>query len=484
MRIRTVTRLVLAALLAALPITGSALPAAATSGPMTITTDTTLTEDQVGPITVGADGITLDCAGHRVTGPGFAGIFLPGRTGVTVENCYVTGFQLGFRLSSGSANTLTDNVAEADFEGIRLEESFGNVLQGNRVAGNGELGIQVVDSFGNKFLQNVAQGNFQGIGGGHGSNIYTGNRATNNRNNGFHFGGTADVISRNLAEGNFNGFWFDAEANSTVTDNTATANLEHGIGLATGSSGNLVSRNTARNNGGIGFVALNSNGNTFVRNRADANAAGFSSIAASNRFDGNTATRSRFDGFTLSGGAANNDVVGNTAMDNGAQGFALYSAGAGNIVSNNTSHGNGMGFEVADSAGNTLAENTASENVANGYFMLSAGQNTLTGNASRENGGDGYLVSQSSANRFAGNTAVENAQDGFSLQSSENNSLTQNSALSNIGVGFELFPGSTGNLLDGNVGRENGLDAEDDNPAGSNQWTNNTFGTCNPQVGC
>jgi len=44
-------------------------PAHASSGTMVITTDTTLTEDHQGNILVSANKVTLDCAGHVVSGP-------------------------------------------------------------------------------------------------------------------------------------------------------------------------------------------------------------------------------------------------------------------------------------------------------------------------------------------------------------------------------------------------------------------------------
>jgi hypothetical protein len=42
----------------------SAGTASATSGTLVITSNTTLTEDHTGNIVIGADGVTLDCAGQ------------------------------------------------------------------------------------------------------------------------------------------------------------------------------------------------------------------------------------------------------------------------------------------------------------------------------------------------------------------------------------------------------------------------------------
>src|SRR4029077_8657205 len=65
-------------------------PAYASSGTMVITTDTTLTEDHQGNILLNANKVTLDCAGHTVSGPGAPGFnggieVAGGLSGVTVR---------------------------------------------------------------------------------------------------------------------------------------------------------------------------------------------------------------------------------------------------------------------------------------------------------------------------------------------------------------------------------------------------------------
>ena len=82
-----------------------AIPATAnaTSGTMIVTQNTVLTEDQFGPIIVGADNITLDCAGFRVVGFSVGiGVDLEGRSGVTVQHCRVSGFTHGIVLLHSS----------------------------------------------------------------------------------------------------------------------------------------------------------------------------------------------------------------------------------------------------------------------------------------------------------------------------------------------------------------------------------------------
>ena len=78
------------ALMAAVAAGGLVPAARAGTGDIWVTSNTTLTDDQHGRIFIGASGITLDCAGHEVDGPGSAGITLASVTGVTVKNCRVS----------------------------------------------------------------------------------------------------------------------------------------------------------------------------------------------------------------------------------------------------------------------------------------------------------------------------------------------------------------------------------------------------------
>jgi parallel beta-helix repeat protein len=109
-----------------------------------ITTNTTLTADHQGPVVIGADGITLDCAGHTISGPGNVGIDLSGRTGVTVKNCTVTGFGIGFQLGNSFQNTLVANASTGNgASGFAVEASNGNSFNSNKAEANGDVGFDL-----------------------------------------------------------------------------------------------------------------------------------------------------------------------------------------------------------------------------------------------------------------------------------------------------------------------------------------------------
>jgi parallel beta-helix repeat protein len=132
----------------------------------TITTSTTLAAN-IGPcsgngLVIGHNGITLNCNGHTITGTAtntHAGIYLSGKTGVTVKNCKVTAFRYGIELLSSSRNTLSGNTANGNhYDGFYLSNSFHNILTKNTADSNYN-GFYFVFSSDNTFTANTASGN-------------------------------------------------------------------------------------------------------------------------------------------------------------------------------------------------------------------------------------------------------------------------------------------------------------------------------------
>ena len=135
----------------------------ASSGTLIVTNDTTLSEDHRGSIHIDADNVTLDCAGHTVTGPGDSenGIYFSERTGVVVKNCRVTGFTFGLLVDRSTAFTLRNNVSFGHVgHGFNLGLSSRGVLHGNRARENGGNGFAIESgSIGNTLTENLAVNN-------------------------------------------------------------------------------------------------------------------------------------------------------------------------------------------------------------------------------------------------------------------------------------------------------------------------------------
>ncbi len=148
------------------------------SGGLEITDDLTLDADLAcgrGPaLMIVADNVTVDLAGHTVSGGGEAGfagagILFRNVTGATVRNGTVTRFDAGVVIDGGSANvvenlTLEDNIGSPDGElgdGIVINNSSDNRVLGNVVRRNGPFsGIGVgPSSAGNELRDNTVADN-------------------------------------------------------------------------------------------------------------------------------------------------------------------------------------------------------------------------------------------------------------------------------------------------------------------------------------
>jgi len=214
----------------------------------TLNTDVTFSNGTAG-IYLNSDGVTLDGAGHTLTGNntgGASGVFLPGRHGVTIRNLAVAHFDFGILLayassnnvlqgnnvSAGgsvginidfsSSNTLTGNTVRANSNtGINLGfSSNDNTLTGNNVSANGGVGIYVYSSNGNTFSDNTDSQNGLGIilVSANGNSIYH-NNFLNNQSQAYEASGSVNAFNLSAPTGgNYWSNWAspDADANGFV----------------------------------------------------------------------------------------------------------------------------------------------------------------------------------------------------------------------------------------------------------------------------
>ncbi len=286
-----------------LVVLGPAAPAGAshvTCG-QTIMSRTVLDSD-VGPCTgngiiIGADGVSLDLNGHRVFGTSEfgegAGILVFRKTGVTISNGTVSGFDGGVVIEGGSGNTVRNIVAR---------DNIGRTTPTRTRYGDG---IAVLSSQNNRILSNLAVNNgpFAGIG------LYSDIDVDHPRE-------TAGVSSGNVLDGN------KATANVTtragVVNNAATEAA--GVRLEPGTAGNLVINNEFSRNGLDGISLFNRANNNVLRNNAmDSN--------------GLRTTARRGNGINLFAGANGNLIETNRATRNGDNGISV--ASQNNTIRNN-----------------------------------------------------------------------------------------------------------------------------------------------------
>ena len=201
---------------------------------MTITSDTMFcsgTYNLPNGINIGADNIVLDCSGATLnatlsrpndTSPG-SGIILSGRTGVTVKNCNVQGYEYGIHLHSSSNNILTGNNASSNWYGIFLLASSSNILTGNNASSNHWNGIYLHSSSSNTLRNNTANSNYH-----EGFSLYY---------------SSGNTLIDNTASSSLMGILLQGSSSNTLTGNTACSNTQSDFNI-TNPSGNFGDDNT------------------------------------------------------------------------------------------------------------------------------------------------------------------------------------------------------------------------------------------------
>ena len=446
----------LAALAAAVLPLGSA--AVGSTGSLSITKDTILTEDHRGTISIDADSVTLDCAGHRVVGSGydlatgvgdFAGVSLRGRSGVTVKGCTITGFKVGVIAWGSDGLTVTGTIATGNAsEGFVLADGTSKSSLVNDIASaNGWAGFSVYGAAnGNRVADNISTGNGDGFAvAGSSGTLFEGNSARDSKNNGFGlWNGATDTIVRDNV--------------SSVSGTGPTPGSEFAI---VGASGNTLVGNRAsgavKHNGF--YLGDGASGNTLRENVASGNAiSGSRSTEQARPATSSPATRARPTGSTGSSSATapRNTFQSNTVTANPTQGFAVTEAGAGNRFVANVATGNGVGYQLVRTSGATLERNVARASAGLGFEVVAGGENTVSQNTASGSGASGFAISGSSENAVTGNVAIANREQGISLRLAYANTVAGNRADDNGGEGIALDQGSWENVVSGNTARRDG----------------------------
>lgn len=266
--------------------------AQATSGTLTITSDTVLTADHYGNIVIAADGITLDGNGHSVIGYNYQGIGVnaSGKNAVTIKNLNIRNFDTGIRLDNSISGTITGNNISTTIYGILLNSASGETIDGNTVAhavsginlqysGNqsggrsniltnnyvsytGSNGIILWQSAGNKLINNdVSHNDGRGIySRGNHRNIFVNNTVSRNTYCGFEIESSFNFLAGNVVAENTCGIQLRG-VNDTLTGNTISNNLRFGLGVTAYNSGDKIYHNNFIGN--LLQASIGGNGNLF-----------------------------------------------------------------------------------------------------------------------------------------------------------------------------------------------------------------------------
>ena len=317
-----------ASTLAAVLASGSALGSPVGCGAV-LTHDTVLAGDLTGcagdGLIIGASGITVDLAGHTISGTraaGSVGIRDVGFDRVKILNggigpvgAAVPGFDVGVALTGGANHNQLRGLSVFDnaSDGIAISGSSGNRIEGSTVSDNDAHGIVLRDSTGN---------------------LLRGNRVNANNQS----GSPVDEVG-NIA-------LIDSERNRVLANDMSVSNAT-GI-LLRGADHNVIARNLSGSigsdgNGGYGIALFGSDRNQVRGNTAAENVLGGIFVAAGsrgNRLTHNVASLNRADGIHVDDPATT--ILRNIADDNAVDLNALgIEAVPGVVAHGNEAHGNG-----------------------------------------------------------------------------------------------------------------------------------------------
>ena len=380
-------------------------------------------------IEIEEDNITLDGAGHTVTGSGTGyGIRLSERTGVTVTDVSVEEFYIGIGLHYSDNNTVTSNVTNSNTYGIYLRDCSSNTVTGNTVEWSGYIGIALQECSNTTLTGNVATNNPYGIRlwmssdntvtdntldlGSQGIVVSNGNSNTvadntvSNLSNGIYIQGPSssdNVVTNNTVNNNHNGIRLESCSNTTVTGNTTNSHSGFGIGVGISSHHTTITGNMATDNF-IGISISASSDNEIYDNNLSGNAFAIKvgGSGPGNRYLNNDLSNSTSSSlhishdseFELSGNDFTNSVNGIALlnMDGASLSNVDLSSIAGGIgvelwgVTNSsfsyiTVSGGQYGIRVwQGSTGNTFHNNTISDNTRGMHISYSSNDNIIYNN--------------------------------------------------------------------------------------------------------
>jgi len=222
--------------------------------------------------TIGADDIMLDGAGYSITGDESSydyGVYLNGRSGVTVKNLTVNGFWYGISIWASSSNTLKDNTMSANtynfgVGGGSVSDYVQTIDTTNTVDGKpiyylvGVSG-QVIDASTNAGFVGIVNSN----------NVTVRDLTLTKNGQGMLFINTSNssVLNVNASNNNYDGIHLRYSSNSnTITDNTVNSNGYYGISLWYSSNSNTITDNTVNSNDRYGILLDSSSSNNFITN--------------------------------------------------------------------------------------------------------------------------------------------------------------------------------------------------------------------------
>jgi len=357
-------------------------------------------------VVIERDNIVFDGQHHTIQGPmeiGTIGVNVTGRTGVTVKDTNVRGFDLNFYVLQCRNVTLSGNTAAdtkifvfmepIDFfytgTGISISRSANITITGNNASGN-IFGLSIYQSnhtllSGNTVCSNKKRDGTDVWGVGMSisdtnTSIVTGNNVSDNGIVGISLiSATPDYPCND-----------NIIANNTVSANIDYATYTYGI-QASGVRNVTVANNTLNQNTYGIHVRYYSQNNTIAGNNASANSFGI----LLEDTEKTTVTRNVLSGNAEAvslNNASNNDILRNKVFGSSSYGIHLRDGSRNNALQWNTISSNAYGIRIVQSPNNNVTFNNIASNLHTGLTIYYYSSNTQVGDNNVTQNVDGLVI--------------------------------------------------------------------------------------------
>jgi len=449
-------------------------------------------QGNIGPsspcIEIRADNVTFNGNGYSVEGSGSGlGIYVNGRTNVTVKNVGTRDWDRGIWLDRASQTKVLNSTVETNTDGVHLTRSTNNSIERNKISDNENAGLRTrLSSDGNEVVNNT----FTSNGGAAIANIETsgnevvGNNVSSTNRSGIFSvgvsgtlikdntvadtGGTGvvlfsgasenEVIGNEVSGNELAGVSVVSSLRNSVQGNEAKSNNGSGIFLRNSSSIE-VEENVVRSNGepkgGSGIVLLNSSENAVRKNTVESNevagiGTGRESKSNRNIIENNTVNSNGWIGIGMAG--SNNTIEKNTAYNNSVYGIGLGTLPSNNneLISNDIQF-NEVGIGLNASSEDNVAIDNVIENNTEAIITEEGAEILIEGSS----GGGGTETETQTVSTLE--TAEEETAVGTLNQEQKENAITNNSA-KNSDVAYRMSNGAATGIENLNIGESSKQD--------------------------
>ena len=294
------------------------------------------------------DSVVIDGANYALQGHEdwyCQGIFLSGRTNVTIRDLEIRFFNEGVWLSSCSNITICNNKMK-NISNFAID--FDSLCSHNSVKEN-DIANAYGIRFGSACSYNSVLGNSIDSSGGYGIEI---DYSSNN-----------NICENNVTNCN-DGIWLYASSNNSIHNNNIISNNFIGVRFYSSCSHNSVFENTIANNIGDGIrLYLSSNYNDIFGNRIESN--GWDGIFLEESCDYNTLASNKIAGNSISGiflYSSSRSVISWNNVTNNDYGIILGSSSDDNTIVGNNITDNSKGARLGSSSNNTFCHNLFTNN--------------------------------------------------------------------------------------------------------------------------